>query len=85
MGTTDYIDFLTFEEVPKNIMKGVDCYGRRFLTLKVGGYDIDNNKFFRTGQVFFERYSDAPQFDGNMFIWTTGGTRPEQYKLINDW
>lgn len=89
MGTTDYIDFLTFKEVPKNIMKGVDCYGRKFLTLKVGGFDIDNNIFFKTGQVFFERYNDAPyivgaQFDGNMFIWTTGGTRPEQYKLIND-
>lgn len=89
MGTTDYIDFLTLEEVPKNIMKGVDCYGRKFLTLKVGGYDLDNNRFFKTAQVFFERYNDAPylagaQFGGNMFIWTTGGTRPEQYRLINN-
>ena len=89
MGTTDYIDFLSPDEVPKNIMKGVDCYGRKFLTLKVGGYDLDNMKFFRTGQVFFERYTDAPyitsgQFGDSMFIWTTGGTRPEQYQLIND-
>ena len=89
MGTTDYIDFLTLDEVPKNVMKGVDCYGRKFLTLKVGGYDLDNNRFFKTAQVFFERYTDEPyiasgQFGDNMFIWTTGGTRPEQYKLIND-
>jgi hypothetical protein len=28
MGSTDYIDFLTKKEVPKNLMKGVDCYGR---------------------------------------------------------
>ena len=89
MGRTDYIDFLTPEEVPKNVMKGVDCYGRKFLTLKVGGYNLDNMKFFKTGQVFFERYTDEPyiasgQFGDNMFIWTTGGTRPIQYQLIND-
>ena len=60
VSTTDYIDFLSLDEVPKNIMKGVDCYGRKFLTLKVGGYDLDNRRFLRTGQVFFERYNDAP-------------------------
>ena len=85
MGTPT--DFLTHDEVPKNVMKGIDCYGRRFLTLKVGGYDLDNMKFFKTGQVFFERYNDAPplsgQFGDSMFIWTTGGTA-KQYQLIND-
>ena len=35
MGTTDYIDFLTRDEVPKNVMKKVDCYGRKFITLKL--------------------------------------------------
>ena len=33
MGITDYIDFLKQDEVPKNIMKGVDCYGRKFITI----------------------------------------------------
>ena len=88
MGATDYIDFLTQDEVPKNIMKGVDCYGRKFLTMKIGGIDLDDKKFFKSGQVFFERYSDQPyiasaDFEG-MFIWTTGGTNPDQYQLIND-
>tara|TARA_Y100000589_G_C27085657_1_gene601633 strand:+ start:63 stop:602 length:540 start_codon:yes stop_codon:yes gene_type:complete len=88
MGSTDYIDFLTQDEVPKNMMKGVDCYGRKFLTMKIGGICLDDNKFFKSGQVFFERYSDQPyissaDFEG-MFIWTTGGTNPEQYQLIND-
>ena len=88
MGTTDYIDFLTQKEVPKNVMTGVDCYGRRFLTLKVGGIDLDNMKFFRSAQVFFERYTGEPYIAGadfeGMFIWITGGARPIQYQLIND-
>jgi hypothetical protein len=88
MGTTDYIDFLTQDEVPKNVMKGEDCYGRKFLTMKIGGINLDNMKFFRTGQVFFERYTNQPyiasaDFEG-MFIHTTGGTNPSQYQLIND-
>ena len=88
MGTTDYIDFLTQKEVPKNVMKGVDDYRRKFLTLKVGGIDLDNMKFFRSAQVFFERYTGEPNIAGadfeGMFIWITGGARPIQYQLIND-
>jgi hypothetical protein len=88
MGITDYIDFLKQDEVPKNIMKGVDCYGRKFITIKLGGYDLDDNRFFRSGQVFFQRYSGYPDIVGadfeGIFIWTTGGTNEEQYKLIND-
>ena len=88
MGSTDYIDFLTQKEVPKNVMKGIDCYNRKFITLKIGGYNLDNMIFFRTGQVFFERYTRQPylasaSFEG-MFIETTGGTNPIQYQLIND-
>ena len=88
MGHTDYIDFLTQDEVPKNMMKGIDHYGRKFLTMKIGGINLDNNKFFRSGQVFFERYTDQPYlasayFEGD-FIQTTGGTNPDQYQLIND-
>ena len=52
MGTTDYIDFLTQKEVPKNVMKGVDDYGRKFLTLKVGGIDLDNMKFLEAPKFF---------------------------------
>ena len=54
MGRTDYIDFLTPEEVPKNVMKGVDCYGRKFLTLKVGGYDLDNMRFLKLDRYFLK-------------------------------
>ena len=46
MGHTDYIDFLTQDEVPKNVMKGLDRYGRKFLTIKIGGIDLDSKKIF---------------------------------------
>lgn len=88
MGPTGYIDFLTRREVPKNIMKGIDCYGRKFITLKVGGIDLEHNKFFTISQVFFERYSYEPDIVGAdmeniSFISTVGGTEPIQYQLIN--
>ena len=88
MGHTDYIDFLTQDEVPKNVMKGRDRYGRKFLTIKVGGFGLDDNKFFRSAQVFFQRYTDSPYiasayFEGS-FIQTFGGATPIQYQLIND-
>lgn len=87
-GMTDYIDFLTQDEVKKNVMKGIDCYSRKFITIKIGGYDLDTGNFFRTGEVFFQRYTGEPDimganFDG-MFIWTVGGTTPVQYELIHD-
>ena len=90
MGATDYIDFLRDDEVPKNMMKGTDSYGRKFLTMKIGGIDLDTLKFFKCGQVFFERYTDSPYIvsgdfvDMTPFIATYGGTRPAQYELIND-
>ena len=88
MGTTDYIDFLTRDEVPKNVMKGIDCFKRKFITMKIGGIDLDNMKFFRSAQVFFERYTGQPYIASAgleaMFILTIGGTSPAQYQLIND-
>ena len=89
MGTTDYIDFLYEDEV-SNITKGTDCYGRKFLTMKIGGIDLDTMKFFKCGQVFFERYTGEPYIasgefiDMRSFIATYGGTKPIQYQLIND-
>ena len=89
MGLTDYIDFLKQDEVPKNRMKGVDIYGRKFLTMKIGGIDLNNNKFFKSGQVFFERYSNdhtkiaGADFEGS-FISIYGGINQDQLKLIDD-
>jgi hypothetical protein len=89
-GVTDYIDFLRDDEILKNMMMGIDLYGRKFLTMKIGGIDLDTMNFFKCGQVFFERYTDSPYIvsgefvDMAPFIATYGGTRPAQYQLIND-
>ena len=84
----DYIDSIERKEVPNNVMKGVDNYGRRFITLKVGIFNPETKKGIKTGQVFFERYSNSPyhqgaEFDGS-FLNTSGGVKEEQYQLIND-
>lgn len=97
MGCTDYIDFLTRREVPKNIMKGIDCFNRAFITLKIGFYDLDTGKFRKSGQVFFQRYTNGinwqsatfknykqtDDYDGTFMV-TDGGMCQEQYQLIND-
>ncbi len=88
VGDTDYIDFLTHDEVPKNIMKGIDYYNRKFITIKCGWYNMKDMKFHRTSQVFFQRYTNdlhwqSASFEGS-FILTSGGISKEQYQLIND-
>ena len=87
-GGTGYIDFLTNEEVPKNIMKGVDRCHRKFITLKMGVMDCSTGKFIKKRQVFFQRYTNGTvwmgaNFSGN-FIWTDGGINDIQFQLIND-
>ena len=95
MGLTEYIDFLTPEEVPYNKVKGIDMYRRPFIILKVGIYDLKNTKLYKTGQVFFQRYSPSylphpcyfygkgHHFEGS-FIDTVGGINKHQIKLISD-
>ena len=61
-GMTDYIDFLKPEELTHNIMKGVDCYRRSFLSFKV--LDIKNNK--KRVFTIFQRYTD------DIFLWVNG-------------
>ena len=92
---SDYIDMLKQDEVPKNVMKGTDYYSRKFITLKIGGYEPGKMNFFKSGQVFFERFTHHPYlqsacFEGTRgwtsapFISTSGGPSEEQYQLIND-
>jgi len=88
---SDYIDMLKQDEVPKNVMKGTDYYSRKFITLKIGGsvrLNTGKMKFFKSGQVFFERYTGQPYLQSayfeDTFISTCGGTSEEQYQLIND-
>lgn len=90
-GLTDYIDFIEEKELTHNLMKGVDVFNRKFITIKVGILDINTNKLIRLNQVFFQRYS------GNINDWMSatienqceimysyGGMKEAQYQLLND-
>ena len=46
----DYIDFLDEKDVPLPVMKGQDCQGRNFVTVKLL---VDGKPIF---EVFFQRY-----------------------------
>ena len=90
-GLTNYIDFIKEKELTHNLMKGVDIFNRKFITLKVGILNINTNKLIRLNQVFFQRYSD--DINGWMsatienqceIMYSYGGIREEQYKLLND-
>lgn len=88
MGITHYIDFLRLEEVKKNIMKGIDKFNRKFITIKVGIMDSKTGKLIRKQQVFFQRYSDESGWMGaslqGEFMETYGGMTEHQFKLLND-
>ena len=96
LGNTQYIDFLFPNEIPYNKMKGTDLFHRSFIILKVGILDLKRNKFVKTGQVFFQRYSptnlthpsyfynwQGASLDGE-FLKTGGGISPQQIDLITD-
>mgnify|MGYP001329260771 CR=1 FL=1 len=88
-GYTQYIDFLDPNEIPKNTMKGVDVFRRYFFTLKVG-IITKKGQLIKTGQVFFQRYTDSELLwmgaghYGTHLILTEGGMEPIQFKLIED-
>ena len=96
LGNTQYIDFLFPDEIPYNKMKGIDIFHRSFIILKVGILDLKRNKFRRTGQVFFQRYSPTnmthPSYFYNWqgaslngeFLRTGGGINGAQIELISD-
>ena len=52
VGSTEYIDFIKWEEVTDPVMKGVDCFGRSFLVVK---FLINDSEPIM--QTFFQRYS----------------------------
>jgi hypothetical protein len=52
VGQTDYIDFITADDMPFPIMIGKDCHNRPFLSIK---YKVNN--IYMVG-TFFQRYTD---------------------------
>lgn len=90
VGHSNYIDFLTFNEVTEPVMTGYDIFSRQFMVIKMDVFDQNDNFKLRLMQTFFQRYTDDP------FLWmgaghatsllidTIGGMKPCQFHLIND-
>ena len=81
-GHTDYIDFIKWEEVTSPIMKGYDCFNRKFIVIKM---IVDNVKIMQT---FFQRYSANPKLwmgcgcSTTNLIDTSGSMDNNQLKLL---
>jgi len=83
VGATQYIDFLSWEEVEEPVMKGYDVYGRKFFVIKM----LVLNQ--RIMQTFFMRYSDGIGWMGcghatKNLIDTSGCMSDIQIQLIQD-
>ena len=87
-GSTDYIDFIKPEEVSHSLMRGVDVYGRNFLTIKAEIHD-SKGTIWQVFETFFQRYNDCNN------IWVgcghygvnfmdTYSINKEQAKLLRD-
>jgi hypothetical protein len=83
-GLTDYIDFLTWDEVTNSIMTGTDFLGRRFIVIKM---IINNEKRMET---FFQRYYNdlgTWQICGHTtprVFSSTGGMNESQANFLKD-
>ncbi len=83
MGATQYLDFLSWDEVTYPVMKGTDIYGRYFIVIKM----LVNDK--KIMQTFFKRYSDGKGWMGcghatANLIETPGCMKEAQIQLIKD-
>tara|TARA_B100000123_G_C25739924_1_gene433321 strand:- start:4121 stop:4633 length:513 start_codon:yes stop_codon:yes gene_type:complete len=83
VGGTQYIDFIKCEEVTGPIVKGYDCFGRKFIVIK---FIVKDRKIMQT---FFQRYSDSNGWMGcghatvNLME-TPGYINKKQINLLQD-
>lgn len=88
-GHTDYIDFISEDEVTSPIMIGVDIYRRPFVVMKILAEDSDD-KTITFMQTFFQRYSDDYNglwvgcgHGGRQLLETSGGMKHDQFVFLN--
>ena len=88
IGSTSYIDFIKQTDLGENnIMKGYDCFGRKFIVFKAT-YIFNDNTFKKTFSTFFQRYTDNDKLwhtcghDGELIFYTDGGAKLEHFQII---
>ena len=60
-GSTDYIDYIKESHLRAPIMKGIDCFNRRFITFKLEKYS-DEYLLCRGVVTLFQRYTSGDMF-----------------------
>lgn len=86
-GYTDYIDFLTLEEVTSPVMKGVDMFNRPFVVVKFNVTKPDEVDL-ELMETFFQRYTiptNLYQGCGHatpLVFETSGGMSHEQFDAV---
>ena len=73
IGWTGYIDFIYREDMKYPVMRGLDSYGRSFLTLSYNLYYEDGKFMSNKVESFFQRYID------DSGVWTSGNTGQPSY------
>lgn len=88
IGHTSYIDFIKQTDLENNnIMKGYDCFRRKFIVFKAT-YIFEDNTIKKTFSTFFQRYTDNDRLwhicghDGSLIFDTCGGAKLEQLEII---
>ena len=86
-GVTNYIDFISLDELIAPVMKGIDINKRPFIVIRVQIVKIDGTRelFFET---FFQRYTNYDDlFQGcgkKEFMSTSGGMSLTQLLFLTD-
>lgn len=86
-GMTDYIDFIKISDLVKPYYKGLDCFNRPFVTMRVIVNHVGTETEY--AQTFFQRYTeDYDQVNSGRvvgveeFMDTCGGIRDNELKFI---
>jgi len=86
-GGTDYIDFLSWDEITEPAVMGIDCYARYFIVIKfmINRKGKEPEKIMQT---FFQRYSYQNLWMGcghatQNLMWTDGGMKQEQFLFLD--
>lgn len=88
VGFTDYIDFISEQDVENDVMTGIDVYKRPFIVVKAKLLDNNKNEY-PVFETFFQRYTDNDVLfmgcghDGTKFMDTSGGMTVHQKEFLN--
>lgn len=88
-GSTDYLDFITFNDLYAPVMKGCDQYKRPFFVISAVITKSDGSTV-RTQETFFQRYRDIKYIwhgcghYGPYFLSTIGGMTIKQINFIEN-